>query len=98
MTPQRRPGPGDSAVAPQVDIVAQPNVSIVDVTTVAEGGSFDTPEFLAAMEEYGTGATVLTEPPLDEAARAGGGGGAADASSASGSRSLRGVGDEQGVE
>lgn len=53
------------------DIVVQPNVSVVDVTTVGNGEGFDTPEFLAALEEYGTGATVLTGPPLEEAARAG---------------------------
>ncbi|MFF3343668.1 hypothetical protein [Streptomyces flavidovirens] len=53
------------------EIVAQPNVSIVDVTTVAEGESLDSPEFVAAQEEYGTGAMVLTGPPLDDAARSG---------------------------
>ncbi|MBZ4318566.1 hypothetical protein [Streptomyces huiliensis] len=49
-----------SALAP--GILAQPNVSIVDVTTLAEGQPVDDAAFLEAMAATGSGATVLTAP------------------------------------
>ncbi|MCX4547179.1 hypothetical protein [Streptomyces sp. NBC_01565] len=44
------------------EIVAQPNVEIVDVTKTTPGEEKDSPEFLQALAEYGTGITVLTTP------------------------------------
>ncbi|MFJ8469990.1 sialidase family protein [Streptomyces swartbergensis] len=44
------------------EILAQPNVSVVNVADLGEEKSFDSEEFTAAMAEYGTGATVVTAP------------------------------------
>ncbi|AVZ72767.1 hypothetical protein SLUN_11785 [Streptomyces lunaelactis] len=44
------------------EIVAQPNVEIVDVTQTTSGESTDREEFLQALAEYGGGVTVLTTP------------------------------------
>ncbi|MEV6024841.1 hypothetical protein [Streptomyces sp. NPDC052036] len=44
------------------EIVAQPNVEIVDVTQTTPGESTDSEEFLKALAEYGGGVTVLTTP------------------------------------
>lgn len=44
------------------EILAQPNVSVVNVADLGEEDSFDSQEFTAAMTEYGTGATVVTAP------------------------------------
>ncbi|MGA4960345.1 hypothetical protein [Streptomyces lavendulocolor] len=44
------------------EIVAQPNVAIVDVTQTTPDEEKDTPEFLQALAEYGSGITVLTTP------------------------------------
>ncbi|WP_395292981.1 hypothetical protein ACF9IK_04795 [Kitasatospora hibisci] len=53
------------------EILAQPNVNIVDVSTLESDGSVDTAEDVDAMTEYGGSAvTVLTGPALDESARA----------------------------
>ncbi|QNE74486.1 hemopexin repeat-containing protein [Streptomyces finlayi] len=47
------------------EILAQPNVHVVNVADLtAEGGSLDSEEFLAALAEYGSGATVVTGPEL----------------------------------
>ncbi|MFF7250457.1 hypothetical protein ACFZBU_42075 [Embleya sp. NPDC008237] len=49
------------------EILAQPNVSIVDVADLPDGGSVDTAEAIAAMVEYGGSAvTVLTGPAVAE--------------------------------
>ncbi|NUK72811.1 hypothetical protein HRW23_32570 [Streptomyces lunaelactis] len=42
------------------EIVAQPNVEIIDVTRTTPGESTDSEEFLEALAEYGGGVTVLT--------------------------------------
>lgn len=56
--------------APQ--ILAQPNVNIVNVADLVEaGGSVDSQEFVAALGEYGSGATVVTGPELPAAQGAG---------------------------
>ncbi|MFD9302190.1 hypothetical protein ACFWCB_05745 [Streptomyces sp. NPDC060048] len=47
-------------------ILAQPNVNIVDVTTLAEGQPVDDESFLEAMAATGSGATVLTAPLSQE--------------------------------
>ncbi|MDX2394031.1 hypothetical protein NJL88_29005 [Streptomyces sp. DK15] len=44
------------------EIVAQPNVAIVDVTQTVPGESKDSEEFLEALAQYGGGVTVLTAP------------------------------------
>ncbi|MFE9797123.1 hypothetical protein ACFYRL_36025 [Streptomyces goshikiensis] len=47
-------------------ILAQPNVNIVDVTTLADGAPVDDEAFLEAMAATGSGTTVLTAPPSQE--------------------------------
>ena len=49
------------AIARQV--VAQPNVQIIDVSKHADTDTFDTEQFTAAMAEHGRGITILTGPP-----------------------------------
>ncbi|WP_189554791.1 hypothetical protein [Streptomyces lavendofoliae] len=46
-------------------IMAQPNVRVVDVSKVAEGETFDTEEFTAAVGEYGRGITLHTSSAMD---------------------------------
>ncbi|WP_181794019.1 hypothetical protein [Streptomyces sp. WELS2] len=48
------------------DVLAQPNVSIVDVAGREEGASLDTPEFAQGMADYGIGVTVVhSSQPAD---------------------------------
>ncbi|MFD5936467.1 hypothetical protein [Streptomyces sp. NPDC060333] len=47
-------------------ILAQPNVNIIDVTTLAEGEPVDSEAFLEGMAATGSGATVLTAPSSQE--------------------------------
>lgn len=56
-----------------VDIAAQPNIRVIDVTEAGSEGVVDSEEHLAAMKEYGGGATLLTAPeqPDSEEARSG---------------------------
>ncbi|MFI6475987.1 hypothetical protein ACIBL5_37860 [Streptomyces sp. NPDC050516] len=42
------------------EVLAQPNVSVVDLDHLAEGASLDTPEFIEAMAAYDGGITVVT--------------------------------------
>ncbi|MFJ7148909.1 hypothetical protein ACIQVT_11985 [Streptomyces sp. NPDC100445] len=44
------------------EIVAQPNMAVVDVTRAAPGESADSEEFVQALAEYGGGVSVLTTP------------------------------------
>ncbi|MCX5278205.1 hypothetical protein [Streptomyces virginiae] len=52
------------------EILAQTNVSVVDLSTSPqEGDTFDTPEFIAGQADYGYGATLVTAsapPPAEE--------------------------------
>lgn len=52
-----------AALAPEV--LKQPNVRVVKVADLEAGQPFDTPEFIEAMAEYGSGATVFTGPRAD---------------------------------
>ncbi|WP_371749821.1 hypothetical protein OG302_40910 [Streptomyces sp. NBC_01283] len=51
------------------DVLAQPNVSIIDLGALPEGGQLDSEEFIAAMGEYGSALTLVTGPPLGAQAR-----------------------------
>lgn len=42
-------------------VIEQPNCSIVRVADLAAGGQVDSPEFIAAMQEYGSGLTVIRD-------------------------------------
>ncbi|MFJ3206067.1 hypothetical protein [Streptomyces sp. NPDC086989] len=57
---------------PQVrdEVLAQPNVSLVDVAGLEEGACPDSPEFIAGMADYGYGVTLVTssQPAPDIAA------------------------------
>ncbi|MFD3701022.1 hemopexin repeat-containing protein [Streptomyces sp. NPDC058646] len=57
-----------AAVAEVLPRIAQmPNVAVVDRARLADGGSVDTPEFTAALAEYGYGVTTFTGEGDDEA-------------------------------
>ncbi|MFE9368467.1 hypothetical protein ACFYM2_01585 [Streptomyces sp. NPDC006711] len=60
----------DDLAALTAEIVAQPNVEIVDVTGTEPEGPRDSEEFLRALAEYGAGVTVLTASRGTEAADA----------------------------
>ncbi|GGP75628.1 RICIN domain-containing protein [Streptomyces melanogenes] len=48
------------------DILAQPNVNIIDLSSLPRGAQLNSPdseEFVAAMGEYGSALTVITGPP-----------------------------------
>ncbi|MEV6527413.1 hypothetical protein AB0M43_36365 [Longispora sp. NPDC051575] len=51
-------------------VMAQPNVSTVDVSKLGEDGVVDTPAFTRACQVYGSGATLLTGPPVPADVRA----------------------------
>ncbi|MFI1255354.1 hypothetical protein ACH4U6_16445 [Streptomyces netropsis] len=51
-------------VAPEV--LAQPNVSVVNLDRLQDGEPFDTPEFLAGLADYGHGITVVTADSREE--------------------------------
>lgn len=44
------------------EIVAQPNVQVIDITGTDPEESTDSEEFLQALDEYGSGVTVLAAP------------------------------------
>ncbi|WP_274558066.1 hemopexin repeat-containing protein [Streptomyces spiramyceticus] len=52
------------------EILAQPNVAVIDVSQPPGPDGYDTQEFTTAQAEYGTAVTILTGPPLPQELRA----------------------------